>query len=82
MFQHYVYLNVVVTPQRFNLEKRTEMKSTENLVDMAVASMESASDDDNTLDRTVYFSNKAILTMLSAVVVELRNIRQAIENVK
>ncbi|WP_291086912.1 hypothetical protein [Hydrogenophaga sp.] len=58
------------------------MKSTENLVDMAVASMESASDDDNTLDRTVYFSNKAILTMLSAVVVELRNIRQAIENVK
>ena len=53
--------------------------NTDSLLGDAQDSMNKAADDTNTLDRTVFYSNQAVVMMLTAVVGELRNLRAAIE---
>jgi hypothetical protein len=53
--------------------------NTDSLLGDAQASMEKAADDTNTLDRTVFYSNQAVVMMLTAVVGELRSLRAAVE---
>ena len=60
--------------------KPQKMKSTTQLIDNATESMSKAAEDDISMEQTVYYSNQAILLMLSAVVFEIRNLRETIES--
>jgi hypothetical protein len=52
--------------------------NTDSLLADAQDSMNKAADDSNTVDRTVFYSNQAVVMMLTAVVGELRSLRAAI----
>ncbi len=53
--------------------------NTDTLLSDAQISLDKAAAEDNTLDRTVFYSNQAVVMMLTAVVGELRNLRGVLE---
>jgi len=54
------------------------MRSTDELLDKANDNMQRASHSNNSLDETVYYSNQAVVMMLNAVVLELRELREEV----
>ncbi len=59
------------------------MSTTSNdLIQSAIDAMEKASDDDNTLDRTLYYSSAAIMNTVMAAVVHLRKIEEHLADIR
>jgi hypothetical protein len=66
-----------ITRLALNQKHTMTIKSTDELLDKAQDNMRKASNSD-TLDQTVYYSNQAVVLMLNAVVLELREIRKEV----